>query len=35
VVDGFRFGAPGKVKREELDSRREESSAHAAASSAA
>ena len=35
VVDGFRFGAPGKVKREELDSRSEESSAHAAASSAA
>jgi len=24
VVDGFRFGAPGKLKREELDARREE-----------
>jgi single-strand DNA-binding protein len=23
VVQGFRFGAPGKVKREELESRRE------------
>ncbi len=26
IVDGFRFGAPGKVKREELDGRREEDS---------
>jgi single-strand DNA-binding protein len=24
VVEGFRFGAPGKVKREELEGRREE-----------
>jgi single-strand DNA-binding protein len=24
VVDGFRFGAPGKIKREELDARRDE-----------
>lgn len=23
VVDGFRFGAPGKIKREELEARRE------------
>jgi len=23
IADGYRFGAPGKVKREELDSRRE------------
>jgi single-strand DNA-binding protein len=23
IVDGFRFGAPGKVKREELEARRE------------
>ena len=23
IVDGFRFGAPGRVKREELDARRE------------
>jgi single-strand DNA-binding protein len=35
VVDGFRFGAPGKVKREELDSRREEGALHATAASAA
>jgi hypothetical protein len=28
IVDGFRFGAPGKIKREELDARREEESAH-------
>jgi single-strand DNA-binding protein len=25
IVEGFRFGAPGKLKREELESRREES----------
>jgi single-strand DNA-binding protein len=25
VVDGFRFGAPGKIKRDELDARRAES----------
>jgi single-strand DNA-binding protein len=24
IVDGFRFGAPGKAKREELETRREE-----------
>ena len=24
VVDGFRFGAPGKIKRDEFDSRRDE-----------
>jgi single-strand DNA-binding protein len=24
IVEGFRFGAPGKVKREELEARREE-----------
>src|SRR3984885_6778867 len=35
VVEGFRFGAPGRAKREELDSRREDSPAHAATSSAA
>ena len=27
VVDGFRFGAPGKIKREELDGRRDEDNA--------
>jgi single-strand DNA-binding protein len=26
ILDGFRFGAPGKVKREELDARHEEQS---------
>lgn len=31
VVDGFRFGAPGKVKREERDARREESATRIAA----
>jgi single-strand DNA-binding protein len=31
VADGFRFGAPGKLKREELDGRREEESSRAAA----
>ena len=30
IVDGFRFGAPGKVKREELEGRRGEDSAQAA-----
>jgi single-strand DNA-binding protein len=30
IVAGFRFGAPGKIKREELDGRREEESARAA-----
>jgi single-strand DNA-binding protein len=34
VVEGFRFGAPGKMKREELEQRREDS-AHAALTSAA
>jgi single-strand DNA-binding protein len=29
IVEGFRFGAPGKLKREELDGRREEDSARA------
>jgi len=28
VVDGFRFGAPGKIKREELDARRGEGDSH-------
>jgi single-strand DNA-binding protein len=28
IVDGFRFGAPGKLKREELDARREEGTPH-------
>jgi single-strand DNA-binding protein len=31
VVEGFRFGAPGKLKREERDARREEESPRAAA----
>jgi single-strand DNA-binding protein len=31
IVDGFRFGAPGKVKREELDARRDESPSRVAA----
>ena len=31
IVDGFRFGAPGKIKREELEGRRDEDSAQAAA----
>jgi single-strand DNA-binding protein len=35
VVDGFRFGAPGKVKREELDNRREDGPAHSSLSSVA
>jgi single-strand DNA-binding protein len=35
VVEGFRFGAPGKIKREELDGRREETAAHGTLSSAA
>ena len=30
VVDGFRFGAPGRLKREELDARRDEDGAAAA-----
>src|SRR5215813_8954695 len=28
VVNGFRFGAPGKIKREELEARREEDDSH-------
>jgi single-strand DNA-binding protein len=35
VVEGFRFGAPGKVKREELDHRREDAGLHDSVSSAA
>ena len=31
IVDGFKFGAPGKIKREELDGRREEESTRTAA----
>jgi single-strand DNA-binding protein len=31
IVDSFRFGAPGKIKREELEGRRDEDSAQAAA----
>jgi len=31
IVDGFRFGAPGKVKREERDARRDESPSRSAA----
>jgi len=31
IVQGFRFGAPGKVKREELDGRREEEGARSPA----
>jgi single-strand DNA-binding protein len=35
VVDGFRFGAPGKLKREEMDNRREDRLSHDNLSSAA
>lgn len=35
VVDGFRFGAPGKIKREELEMRRDEASSRSTVSSAA
>jgi single-strand DNA-binding protein len=31
IADGFRFGAPGKLKREELEARREEGPARIAA----
>jgi single-strand DNA-binding protein len=31
VVDGFRFGAPGRVKREEFESQRDEDSSRTAA----
>lgn len=32
IADGFRFGAPGKAKRDELDARRDESPSRLAAS---
>jgi len=35
IVEGFRFGAPGRIKREELDARQEEASAPEAMPSAA
>ena len=35
ICEGFRFGAPGRVKREELDQRRDEAAARASLSSAA
>ena len=35
VVEGFRFGAPGKAKRDELELRRDEEAPRAAVSSAA
>jgi single-strand DNA-binding protein len=35
VVEGFRFGAPGKLKREELDNRRDDGASQGAVSSAA
>jgi single-strand DNA-binding protein len=35
VVEGFRFGAPGKIKREELEGRREDAAAQGTLSSAA
>jgi single-strand DNA-binding protein len=31
VVEGFRFGAPGRAKRDEFEARREEETPHAAA----
>jgi single-strand DNA-binding protein len=31
IVDGFRFGAPGKLKRDELESRREDGQARESA----
>src|ERR1700740_2255898 len=31
VIEGFRFGAPGKIKREELEARREETPRRSAA----
>jgi single-strand DNA-binding protein len=31
IVEGFRFGAPGKIKREELEARREETPPQAVA----
>jgi len=35
IVEGFRFGAPGKAKREELEQRREEGLSHASIAGAA
>jgi single-strand DNA-binding protein len=35
VVDGFRFGAPGKVKRDELEQRRSDGASQGAVSSVA
>lgn len=35
IVEGFRFGAPGKMKREELEQRREDATGHAALTSVA
>jgi single-strand DNA-binding protein len=35
IVDGFRFGAPGKLKRDELETRREDSSSPESVSSVA
>lgn len=35
IVEGFRFGAPGRMKREELDQRRDEAAGRASLSSAA
>lgn len=35
IVDGFRFGAPGKLKREEMEGRRDDNATHGAVSSAA
>lgn len=32
IVDGFRFGAPGKVKRDEREARRDDSPSHLTAS---
>ncbi|HEV7986146.1 MAG TPA: single-stranded DNA-binding protein [Steroidobacteraceae bacterium] len=34
IVDGFRFGAPGKVKREEFEQRREDNGSHSVSSAA-
>jgi single-strand DNA-binding protein len=35
IVEGFRFGAPGKVKREERDARREEEATRVSATAGA
>jgi single-strand DNA-binding protein len=34
IVEGFRFGAPGRVKREEFEQRREEHDSHVVSSAA-